>query len=324
MPLVAQPTINQGALPPGIPNESRDDLVLGVPVVISDSGPGPTRAWTLLDKPTGSVAVLSSGSGPSTQFIPDIEGTYRVQLIVNSGPTDDYIDVVAAGVQIDLPSWIVGDAQKVRIPAWGEKLEFNVRSSPGSGANTRGWAYEVNQFLRAIAKQGFGFLVRQSGVPFGTEAFRTINFLGGTLVNAGGGVLDFTPGGGGSSNELQYWGTTSVATPTELYINGVPGSRKSMALASSAMMCESIVVAKNVAGTLVTSWRIMGAWRHDGFGNAVLVNQVKEVLSNEVGLGVDFNYSATGNNIQLIATGLGASTLHWAVLLKFVESALVT
>jgi hypothetical protein len=320
MPPVALPTINQGALPPGVPGQSRDDLVLGFPVVVSDAGPGPTRAWQLLDKPDGSAAVLSSGSGPSTQFTPDIEGTYRIQLIVNGGPTDDHIAYVGAGVQIDLPTWVVGDGQKVRIPAWGERLDFNVKSSPGSGVNTRGWAYEVNQFFRVIAKQGFGFLVKLSGAPVGSQPFKTINFLGGTAVDAGGGQLDYTPSGGGPSNQLLYTGSTGVVGPTEIYIGGVPGSRKSLSGPNTVLMCESMVVCKNNGGTLIAAWRIMGAWRRDGFGNATLINQVKEVLANE--LAVDFNYGATGGDIQLLATGLGA-TLHWSAQLAFVENNIV-
>jgi hypothetical protein len=82
-----------------------------------------------------------------------------------------------------------------------------------------------------------------------------------------------------------------------------------------------MVVVKNNGGTLIGAWRIMGAWRRDGFGNATLINQVKEVLANELGA-IDFNYGSTGGEIQLLCTGLG-STLHWSAQLAFVENSVV-
>lgn len=176
-------------MPAGVAGKSRDDLALAVPVVISDSGPGPTRAWLLLDKPEGSAAVLSSATGASTQFTPDVEGSYRVQLTVNGGPSSDYIAHVVAGVQLALPSWVAGDGNKVRIPAWGEKLDFNVKSAPGVGANARGWAYEVGKFFRTLVDYAFGVLVQDKGVAVGAEPFRSLNLKGMEVTDEGGGVL---------------------------------------------------------------------------------------------------------------------------------------
>jgi hypothetical protein len=192
--MVALPTINQGALPAGSPGDSRDDLQLGAPVVVSDSGPGPTRKWTLADKPDGSLAVLSAASGASTQFTPDVEGTYRVKLEVNDGPDAEHIAYVGAGVQIPLPSWVTPAASAfLRIPAFGEQLEFNARSAPSAGANTRGWALEVNQFLRVLALNAFGIRVSDDGAGIPGE-FRTVNFLNALITNAGGGVVDVYTG----------------------------------------------------------------------------------------------------------------------------------
>src|SRR5271157_5032922 len=44
-----------------------------------------TYSWTIISKPTGSAAALSSSTYPQPTFYADIVGTYVAQLIVNDG-----------------------------------------------------------------------------------------------------------------------------------------------------------------------------------------------------------------------------------------------
>jgi len=70
---------------PGTPGVSRDDLSLGVPVVISnDNNAGVTVwSWRLLARPSGSAAALLTNNDPTTQFTPDLAGSYLIELKVN-------------------------------------------------------------------------------------------------------------------------------------------------------------------------------------------------------------------------------------------------
>jgi hypothetical protein len=220
MAIVAKPKFDQSGKPAGVALESRDDLDSGVAVTVTDTGPGPTRLWELVDKPDGSAAVLTASSGVSTQFTPDISGSYAVRLTVNGGPSSDYITTRVAGVQLALPQWITLYGRDLRIPAAGETDWFNVRSSPDSGANTRGWALEVNKFFNTVASYAFGVLGLNSSSPLtdvnGDAEFRTLNFgsgltasadpvLAGQLNVEGGApetILTYYNTGGGAPNNI--------------------------------------------------------------------------------------------------------------------------
>jgi hypothetical protein len=215
MAIVAKPKFDQSGKPAGVALESRDDLDSGVAVTVTDTGPGPTRLWELVDKPDGSAAVLTASSGVSTQFTPDIPGSYAVRLTVNGGPSSDYITTRVAGVQLALPQWITLYGRNLRIPAAGETDWFNVRSSPDSGANTRGWALEVNKFFNTIASYGFGVLGLNGGLPLtdvnGDAEFRKLNFGSGLTASADP-VL---------AGQLNVEGSSSQ-TFLEYYAGGIP------------------------------------------------------------------------------------------------------
>ncbi len=65
--------------------------------------------WTLLERPAGSQASLANAQGLSTDFIPDLPGTYLAQLVVNdritnSLPASVAITVIDAGHSGPVPS----------------------------------------------------------------------------------------------------------------------------------------------------------------------------------------------------------------------------
>lgn len=57
-----------------------------------------TFEWTLEQKPAGSNAVLSSDRAPRPAFVADLDGKYRIKLVVSDGLVDseaDYIEITA-------------------------------------------------------------------------------------------------------------------------------------------------------------------------------------------------------------------------------------
>jgi RHS repeat-associated protein len=70
------------------PNQS---LLIGAPVQLDGSGSSDpshlplTYQWSFASVPTGSVATLSGPTTAKPAFIPDLVGSYRVQLVVNNG-----------------------------------------------------------------------------------------------------------------------------------------------------------------------------------------------------------------------------------------------
>jgi hypothetical protein len=60
----------------------------------SDGDPLSYR-WTLLARPTNSVAVLSSSTSPRPTLVADLAGTYSATLVVNDGKTDSLGSIVS-------------------------------------------------------------------------------------------------------------------------------------------------------------------------------------------------------------------------------------
>jgi hypothetical protein len=73
-------------------------------VILDGSGSGDedndalTYRWTLLSKPSASVAVLIDATAVTAVLVPDMPGIYRVQLVVNDGTSDSapaYVEITA-------------------------------------------------------------------------------------------------------------------------------------------------------------------------------------------------------------------------------------
>lgn len=121
-----------GAL--GAPGLSRKDLVLAQPVTLSNASNAGVRAWrwTMVDRPTGSTAVLSNPLAAQATFTPDVAGSYLIQLTVNEGRSGEVQRRIAA----------VLDEDGFRYPAAGEDDEANWDS------NARGWWPDLEAILR--------------------------------------------------------------------------------------------------------------------------------------------------------------------------------
>lgn len=114
---------------------SRDDLVLGTPVVLSNQNNAGITSWVwqLIDKPAGSTAVLSTPTASTSGFTPDVDGTYLVKLSVNNGLLSAASATAGAAIKTTNLHY--------RIPAAQEEEEFDL---------TRGWAGAVNDALQKL------------------------------------------------------------------------------------------------------------------------------------------------------------------------------
>lgn len=137
--------INQGALPAGVASRSRDDLVVGVLVQLTNSVDEGVRGWrwALLASPPGSVAVLSNPVAPNPTFTPDLVGTYRLSLQVDEGNSG----------QSDIRTAIVRDTDGLRVPAVGEDGESNYPLADGS-LNTGGYGPDLQALLERARAAG--------------------------------------------------------------------------------------------------------------------------------------------------------------------------
>lgn len=195
----ALPKIDQAGKPAGVGGLSRDDLDLftapGTEIQLSDvGGDALTWQWTLIDQPPGATASLTSPNAITTLLTgATVAGSYLVQLAVDGGLVPGSIRRIIAGIQLDTPTWVVPPLNRpLRIPAKGETFEFNVESSPGSGANIRGWAQEIDHWFRTLIAYAFGVTAANDSVPVGGEPFFMLNFVGGGASDAGSGVLNVT------------------------------------------------------------------------------------------------------------------------------------
>lgn len=133
--------INQSGAPAGVAGQARSDLAIGTPVVLTNNDNAGVRTfrWSL-KAPPGSSAVLTATIAPTTQFTPDIAGSYRIELEVNNGRGANRQVLIAA----------VLDSNGLRYPALREGSEFN------EGGNVDGWGPALDQIMRFVAAGGGG------------------------------------------------------------------------------------------------------------------------------------------------------------------------
>jgi hypothetical protein len=72
-----------------------------------------TFQWTIISKPTGSTATLSSSTLVNPTFVVDLKGTYKVQLIVNDGKVDSQPSVVTISTINSAPVANAGPDQTI-------------------------------------------------------------------------------------------------------------------------------------------------------------------------------------------------------------------
>lgn len=162
--MALQIQIDQAGAAAGEPGKAREDLVLGVPVVLTATG-GPylKQLWTVRHRPIDVVAgvrsacALNAPESIVTQLTPiDLPGTYAVRCTVDSGSglgakVGDTADVTFyAGPTLAVDP----TAMPRRVPAFGETTEHNVPDAIDPAGNPEGWSRELARWFAAVNALG--------------------------------------------------------------------------------------------------------------------------------------------------------------------------
>jgi len=108
------------------------NLPINVLAQLDTTGGGAAWAWTLLDKPSGSAAVLSNPALQNPAITPDITGTYLLRCIID-GVTSEFAVFS-----------VIADRSLLRVPAAGE----GAANLGGALAGARSWAEASNERFR--------------------------------------------------------------------------------------------------------------------------------------------------------------------------------
>ena len=107
-------------------------------------------SWSLMTRPAGSSAALSSTNAVQPTFTADVAGSYTVRLIVNDGTVDSAPDTVTISTVNSAPVAGAGADQTVRVTetvhldgssssdADGDSLTFTVVFNDPAGGQQRG------------------------------------------------------------------------------------------------------------------------------------------------------------------------------------------
>lgn len=156
----------------GTDGYARNDLWLGRVVHPRSVNTGTSYAWTLLDKPPGSTAVITSATSQTCAFTPDLAGSYRLELVLNGGGLGNLARTIAActfdnlGVEVN-NGW--------RVPALGETSTEN-----NFGGQTRSWDEALRNIFNDLLTAGGSLAVYDEAVLAGTRA--KLNFIGAGVV----------------------------------------------------------------------------------------------------------------------------------------------
>ena len=142
-------------------------------------------AWTLLEKPFGSQAVLSDPSAARPQFTPDVEGSYRFGLVVTAGGWASKMATTSGGASrsvvtqaaIEPDSHIAGAASNLRLHVRLTRgmthadtltLQFPLAYGDLTG---RYWWFDTQRFDVTVQRQSLELKLRaaQAELPPGSE-----------------------------------------------------------------------------------------------------------------------------------------------------------
>lgn len=126
--------IDQAGLPPGVPKQSRRDVVVGIPVNVSDAANlvTDTYLWLLIPPPL-SAATLDDVTSPTPIFTPDVPGPYLLFVTVNgiefsfTLDADDNPVSSQGGCGVELPNTTlahgIGESRQFHPNGWGQRFD---------------------------------------------------------------------------------------------------------------------------------------------------------------------------------------------------------
>jgi hypothetical protein len=225
--------IDQSGHPAGYPGQSRDDLSLSVPVVLSNYEDSGVVAWNwrLLGKPTDSLAGLDTPTAPTCQFTPDKTGSYLIQLVLNGRVRQTVIAAVkTAYLGLRIP--VTGETNEMggwerSVEELMHQLEDGIEAgSGGSGASDRTLVFsDDTQFAEAggsfVTKKTFRIVRDSNKAPV---AWRVVVSLWGAasydtaecrVLASGAGVDTLTLSSVTGTSETVVSGTLTINSSNE-------------------------------------------------------------------------------------------------------------
>ena len=135
------------------------------------------------------------------------------------------------------------------------------------------------------------------------------------LTTDASGVGTWQAAGGGPSGTTLS-GTTSAATPTEIFVDGTSPNRVDVATGSTITF-SALVAARSA--TESAGYKIEGVIKNDA-GTAALVGVVAKTVFAEEDIAWDITVTAANNALTFIVTGDSADSVSWEVTLNKTEA----
>lgn len=137
----------------GSPGVARNDLWKLQQINLSCASSNTTYQWDLLDVPPGSGATITGPSTSTPNFLPDLIGTYRIQLITNGGGPGNVQILI---LRVRYSSVGVLQNRGWAPPAFGEQS-----GESNYAGNLRGWAEDLEFIFSDALMQ-----ITELGNPF--------------------------------------------------------------------------------------------------------------------------------------------------------------
>lgn len=145
----------------------------------SDANNDPlSYAWTLVSRPSGSSAVLTSTNAVNTSFSADVLGDYVARLVVNDGQvgsTPSTVTITAAGLQLFSTDSFFGESAVT--------LPFSTTSTQNSNSSCTGSACPTTA-------QVSSFRFQATGRSYTISNLQAVNESGGSVVPSFSGLVN--------------------------------------------------------------------------------------------------------------------------------------
>ncbi|MBI4238391.1 MAG: hypothetical protein HY696_08245 [Deltaproteobacteria bacterium] len=149
------------------------DALLGATVTLDGSGStaGATPAWSFTSSPSGSSAALSGADSLTPTFVPDVVGSYVVQLSLNSGASTDSVTITAKSVVATVAA---GSGVSTRTRFGATEYVVDLGNSAALSAETS---------QGSVASYAWEQISGPSATATGGAASATLSFTAPTYVN---------------------------------------------------------------------------------------------------------------------------------------------
>ncbi len=192
--------------------------------------------WTMIFKPAGSQASLSSSSGDSSSFHLDVDGSYTVQLVVNDGELD------SAAVAINISTRKPVTAGIRRVPEEYPTIQAALdAASPGDDIIVQEGRYaELLVIDKSVNLIGKNWPIIDGGRQKGNKNTIAVFYLGDRAGKIEGFVIT-----GGGSGELGH-GINIWDSSPDIFNNRITGNNHGMGIHGSPALTNKAKVHGNL------------------------------------------------------------------------------